>query len=331
VTGRSVAQRTDNTWSIYLADFVGDVVGIDAAGRVWVLGEDRSAIAAWDGSGWTGYGAEEGWAPIPLEGDRFASMGWGKSGGSGDFWLATPQDVRVFDGEGWTVFSPQEMGMGEIGPEELWAEFTVEVAESTGTVWVGECDWGAIGPFGGQGVRRFDGQTWHGTGSPVSSGCATAIEEDGAGRVWMGIDDRLWRYDPASGQWTELAPPESPVDALRFGFVHGIGLDRSDEPWPAMVLCGASCYGKIVPYHVHDGDWVQIGEALEYYGLPYRLVTGPAGQTWLLCEGNVFRIVEDVPEPVTGTYVQHVTVDVNGQAWFVASHEGQDTLWTIEE
>jgi len=340
ITDEGVARMQDGTWHVYLTDFTGELVGIDAARRVWVVSEDTGEISAWDGTSWMAYGIGEGWQPVSLGGSRYRDMDWGKSDGMGRFWLATPQDVRLFDGERWNVFTPEAMGMGTVGPEELWVTFAMEIVESTGTVWVGECDWGGPGPFGGQGVRWFDGstelttdgQTWHEADSPVGAGCATVIEEDGQGRIWMGVDDSLWRYEPAFGEWTEFAPPEPPVEWMRFGFAHAIALDSSDDPWPAMVLCGASCYGKIVLYRVQDGAWTQIGEALEFGGFlpPHELVVDATGTRWLFWAGSVYRVGEGVSEPVPGLgFVRHIVVGAAGRVWFVVRHEGRDVLWTL--
>jgi hypothetical protein len=222
--------------------------------------------------------------------------------------------------------------MGEVGQQELWATFTVETAERTGTVWVGECDWCGPGPFGGQGVRWFDGETWHQPHPSLAAGCATAIKEDDEGRVWMGVEENLWRYDAASGEWTKLAPPTPPVDGMRFGFADAIALGPSPDPWLAMVLCGgASCYGKTVLYHVHNGAWMQIGEALEYSEAlpPLELASDAAGTRWLLWTGSLHRVAEEgVLEPMPGLGLGHqLLVDTTGRLWLAARRHGRAVLW----
>jgi len=330
ITDQGVAKLVGDTWTIYLTDLTGTLAGIDASERIWIVSEDASEITAQDGGSWTAYGADAGWTPIPLEDEWSWHVGWGQSDELGRFWLATSQDVRLFDGERWTVFTPEDMGMGEVGPEEQWATFALRVSKSTGDVWVGECDWCGPGPFGGQGARWFDGQVWRGAGSPVGSGCATAIEEDGLGRMWVGLEDNLWRYDPVSGSWTQFTPPESPVAWTRFGFVNDVALDPADDPWPAMVLCGASCYGKIVLYHVHEEGWTQVGEVAEFYGAHQRLVFDGTGTPWLFWGEDIYRIAGDTSEWVISLYAQSIVVDATGRVWFVAWYEGRDVLWTLD-
>ncbi len=332
ITDEGIARLEDGAWHIHLADFDGDLVGIDDSDRAWVVNEDTTTIATWDGSSWVVYGADDGWLPVGLEDDWYRGIGRMQSDGTGRLWLATSQDVRMLDGERWTVFTPAAMGLGEVGQQELWATFTVETAERTGTVWVGECDWCGPGPFGGQGVRWFDGETWHQPHPSLAAGCATTIKEDNEGRVWMGVEENLWRYDPASGEWTKLKPPTPPVDAMRFGFADAIALDSSGDPWPAMVLCGgASCYGSIVLYRVRDGAWMQIGEPLEYGGglPPPYLASDAAGTRWLLWAGSLHRVTEEgISEPVPGLGLGHqLVVDAAGRSWLVARHQGQDMLW----
>jgi hypothetical protein len=326
ITEEGIARLEDGSWSLYLPDYTGSLAGIDGFGRVWALGEDGSEISAWNGGAWTTYGTDAGWTPLAESWYYYASGG--QSDALGRLWFATSQDVRVFDGERWTVITPADMGMGPPVREELDVVFGVAILES-GAVWVRECEWGGPGPFGGRGVRWFDGSVWHGADSPVASGCATEIFEDDAGNVWLGVEENLWRYDPASGAWTEFAPPEPPIEG-RFGFLDSLTVDPSGDPWPMIVICGgASCYGNIALYHVHDGTWTQIGDVVEY-DRQWGPFFGADGTPWVFWDGGVYRIVEDTPELMASLYVRSVVTDGSGRVWFLAWYEGRDWLWTLD-
>jgi hypothetical protein len=336
ITEQGIARWVDDSWSLYLADYTGKLAGIDGSGRVWVLSEDGSEISAWDGApsgdggSWTTYGADEGWTPL-AEAWYYHANG-GRSDTLGRLWFATSQDVRVFDGARWIVIAPADMGMTEPPiDEELIITFGIAISEN-GTVWVRECEWGGPGPFGGRGVRWFDGSTWHGADSPVASGCATVIAEDDTGHVWMGVEEDLWRYDPASGAWTEFEPPESPVEGMRFGFLDNLRVDPSGDPWPMIVLCGgASCYGSIALYRVHDGTWTQIGDVAEYDGVQWGPIFDTDGTPWIFWDGgNVYRIIDDTPELMASLYTRSAVMDGSGRVWFLAWHNGQDWLWTLD-
>jgi hypothetical protein len=327
-TKEGIARLVGSSWSLYLADYTGNLAGIDGSGRVWVLSEDGSEISAWDGDSWTTYGAEAGWTPLAEAWYRDASVG--QSDALGRLWFTTSQDVRILDGERWIVITPADMGMGPPVHEEIGIAFGVTILKS-GAVWVRECEWGGPGPFGGRGVRWFDGSTWHGADSPVASGCATVITEDDAGQVWMGVEENLWRYDPASGTWTEFAPPEPPVEG-RFGFLDQLVVDPSGDPWPMIVICGgASCYGYIALYHVHDGVWTQIGDVAGYDSTQWGPIFDVDGTPWIFWDGgSVYRIVEDTPELMASLYTNSVVMDGSGRVWFRAWYQDQGWLWTLD-
>jgi hypothetical protein len=338
ITEKGVARLVDGAWNVYLSDYTGKLAGIDGSGRVWVVSEDGSEISAWDGApspdgapsgdggDWTTYGADAGWTPLVESWYYYASGG--QSDALGRLWFGTSQDVRVFDGERWIVITPADMGMGPPTRDGLEIVFGVTVLES-GAVWVRECEWGGPGPFGGRGVRWFDGATWHGADSPVASGCATEIAEDEAGNVWMGVEENLWRYDPASGAWTEFTPPEPPIEG-RFGFLDNLAVDPSGDPWPMIVICGgASCYGNIALYHVHGGVWNQVGD-VEDYDLQWGPVFDADGTPWVIWDGDVCRIVEDTLELMAPLYARSAITDNSDRIWFLAWYGGQDWLWTID-
>ena len=171
--------------------------------------------------------------------------------------------------------------------------------------------------------------TWHGADSPVASGCATTIVEDNSGNVWLGVEENLWRYAPSSGAWTEFAPPEPPIEG-RFGFLDDLAVDPSGDPWPMIVICGgASCYGNIALYHVHDGTWTQIGGVAEY-DLQWGPIFGADGTAWIFWGRGVYRAVEDIPELMAPLYARSVVTGGSGRVWFLAWYEGRDWLWALD-
>jgi hypothetical protein len=328
VTGEGIARLVDTTWTVYLAGFTGKIAGIDATGRVWVVSEDAARISAWNGREWTAYGVEAGWAP--LTDDFYAYVRGGQSDSQGRVWFATSQDVRAFDGNRWTVYTPQEMGMGSSAYDDARTGFEVTIL-SSGIVWVSECDWGGPGPFGGRGIRWFDQGAWQGAASPVASGCATAVAADSLGRVWAGVESSLWRYDPVSGDWTEFAPPESPIVGMQFGFIDSLAVDPQGAAWPVLALCGgASCFARSVLYHFHDGLWAQAGEVGELTAGYWGPVFDSAGVPWLSWDGGIYRIGGDSPELVSPLAGRSGVMDRSGRLWFVASYEGRDTLWVLD-
>jgi len=323
ITNRGIAKLQDTTWVVHLSELKGTPVGIDAEGQIWLVSQDTSKISVWRKSRMV-YDASAGWASLSGE---FKKAHWGQFDRMGRFWLATSQDVRVFDGQRWTIFTPKDMGMRAIEEQDdRWSDFHIEIVKDQ--VWVGECDWGGPGPLGGQGARWFDGRTWQGTGSPVASGCVTVIKSDRLGRIWLGVGDGLWRHDPVSGNWRQFPfTPES--EHQRSGFVSNMALDPSGDPWVILALCGgASCYNGHAVYHLHQDRWVIVADQtfFETVGGP---VFDATGTPWLLWDGKVYRAAENTPELVAEMYVTYIATNTAGQTWLVGRHGDRDLLWTL--
>lgn len=334
-TDEGIAVLRDTTaWEVYLSEFPGTLVGFDDSGMVWVVSEDASEISSWDGITWTRYDADEGWMPIegwwdlPVQRDMQRDQ-------AGRLWVGTTCDVRLFEGGRWTVFTPEDMSMEhpEYEYEDADTSYHVKILRDGAEIWVSECDLSPIGPMGGEGMRWFDGETWYGANSPVAKGCAGDIEEDSSGRIWAGLDGALWLYEPASREWTNFTPPDllPSLENHWYGMVIDINLDPSGDPWVTFLLCGgAGCEGMMVLHHFHDGEWTQMTDPYGWFGAGQHLVFDANGTGWLFGVGVIYRLEGDMLEPVATLDASLVTVDADGQLWFVAYHEGQEMLWTLE-
>jgi len=323
VTDWGVARLKDNTRTVYLADYQGMFAGIDVAGRVWVANQDASKMSAWDGTSWTTWAADAGWTPVAVGDGLYVNGGQGDK--SGRTWFTTSQDVRVFDGRRWTVFTPKDMGMDKL-PDDLMHEFRLTIWKDS-QVWVTEGEVSGPGPFGGQGVRWFEGQSWHGADSPVASGYASGIAQDRSGRIWVGVERNLWRYDPTSEKWTRFALTGQVPFGQRRYVVSSVVLDSSGDPWVWLWLCGGASCDEWALYHIRNGVWTQVTQS-PYY-VPGPLIFDATGTPWLFGEG-IARVAGDVLEPMASFYAGHVTVDASGRIWFVAKYQDRDVLWTLD-
>ncbi len=328
-TDKGVVKITDSGLSIYLSGMVGKIAGIDSSGRVWVVSEDMSQIAAWNGETGVIYGSDSGWTPLsPV---NYPYVNGGKTDSLGRVWFATSQDVRVFEENHWTVIIPQIMSMNPTTQEDLMQHYDVSLLNN-GTIWVSECDWGGPGPFGGQGARWLDNGTWKGADSPVATGCANALAEDSAGNVWVGVDKSLWRYDPVSDLWKEFASPEPPVADTHVGFVNSLSVDANDTVWSILELCGgASCYVDSVLYHLQDEVWTQVGEPSGYDNGYWGPLFDAEGTPWFYWTDGIYRMQGDTPELVSPLAGRYGAIDKNGALWIIASYEGRDALWVKSE
>ena len=329
ITDQEVARLHDGTVEVYLSEMIGKPAGIDSAGKVWIASEDGTQISAWHGRGWGVFNGEAGWLPLDEWSNGYVNMAHG--GMQNGVWFGTPQDVRVFGGISWSVYTPEQMGMKPPVDTELRRDFKVLCAHDD-SVWVVGCDWGGPGPFGGGGVRWYADGEWHGKHTPTASGCASAIAEGETGNIWVGVNSSLWLYEAASDLWTEFPAPEVPVPDMRFGYIESLSADPGGDTWAVYALCGgASCFGLRALYHLYDSQWHQVGNPAEYSNSTWGLLIDPSGTGWLAWSGGVYRLKTDSLELAAPLESTFGACDSGSRLWFVAAHEGADALWVIED
>lgn len=343
--------QTEGQWTSLYKGLAIRILGADDTGKVWAILNDGQQIAAYDprtasGQGsvdWSIYGAGQGWTPVnehqvmndDLAADR---RGW--------VWLVTGADLRRFDGERWTIYTPEDIGYKgtaedlDTGATVPW--LTDVVRDDVGDIWVSEC--GSVNGWpAGQGVRWFDGQGWGGAESPVvGSGCVQDIEVDEQGGIWLGVDAILWRYSREQG-WVKFPLPPVPQESGRsWGWVDNIELDPEGNPWLSLAVCGgASCGGGLL-YRLRGETWTQLGTVVGgEENLPAN-ITGLAfagGVAWLtdFSPCSVYRVDGDVPKQVAtfevGGDACSIEADAAGRVWVAALDKvvcATACLWWLE-
>lgn len=299
------------------------VIGVDAAGFIWMVRDDGDVIYATDGMSDRAYGPESGWTSVENY-RELAGNGVVQDPNAPDvLWLATDQDFRRFDGGHWTIFTRDDVGMAAAETEDMSPEYDVAVFGTPPHLWAFGCDWGGPGPAGGPGARWLDGDTWRGADSPVASGCVTVIVADPAGRVWIARDDELWRFDAEAGTWAEFTPPV-PEGVRRFGYTIELALDSGGNPWALMSTCGgASCEGDALRLRYVDGEWTQVPAPPEEtaYG---QLAFDRFGTPWLFGLYAVWHMQSDAWIPAGSLDVHRVCRDADGSIWVYAGDESSD-------
>jgi ligand-binding sensor domain-containing protein len=324
ITDLRVLHFTQGTWTNYLSRFNGRLIGMDSDHHVWVASDDGVQVSVWDGSAWTYFGPEAGWKPLPLPANATKIRGKVAADALGQVWLATEQDVRMFTGVRWKVFSLDDLEMPHPAYEDALPETTIHFLETSNSIWVISCYWIGPGPSGGGGARWYDGKMWQGSNSPVASGCATVVNEDKLGSIWLGLDNNLWQLNTKSGNWNHFPAP-NPPEGTRFGFFTDMALDAAGNPWPELDTCGgASCYINNVRFHVTRGEWFQIGAASFDTS---SLYFDANGQGWVFTSARVFRITENQLDPVAKLSILKVAVDPSGKLWILGDYKDESVLW----
>jgi ligand-binding sensor domain-containing protein len=300
------------------------LIGTDDQERVWFfIDGDGSSIYHWDG-GLDFVLADSGWEVVENVSDM---EGQGVvTDGQGQIWLYTERDVRMYDGEGWTVFSWDDLGLPTHPDDELFHNLNLFYLKDNDQIWITSCYLGGPGPFGGGGVRWFEKGVWKGGGTSVREGCALALVEDDNKHVWMGVDDVLWRFNHKTASWRRFFPPE-PSESLRFGAVREINFSPTGEPWVSYLLCGGASCGDYKWFRYQGGDWIQFGE-IQY--VPQTLVFDVSGDAWTFSQG-ISRIEDNQSVPMSDIVVEAVALDAEGGIWVVGHpFGGEMALWMME-
>ena len=332
-TSQGASRWFNQTWESVLSESEDMLASVDDEGRLWVLRSDASEIEAWLDGQWTAYGAESGWtdAPTSAEMSWWSPTSWRALNDlTGMLWLPTSRDVRLFDGERWSLFTLEDMSFPPPEMEDIGVIHRL-VMGGGADLWVGECYYGGPGPMGGQGVRWFDRSTWLGAEVPLGPTCVSAITAEKAGNVWLGADDTVWRYRYSDQTWTEYHLPQEFLGDYNFAYARQLMVDGNGDAWVILELCGgASCSGPAQVYRIHKGEWSLIQDAPSW-DLPLKhLAVDGSGQGWLFWDGEVYKLEGESMKTVASIMARSVDVSLDGRVWVVADEENGAALWLLE-
>jgi streptogramin lyase len=314
-----IASLQGSSWRVHFSDVSLWIAGFDGAGRTWLINEQGTAVLSWDGREWRIYGDGAGWLPVRwpnllTQGEEMAIDRTGR------VWMTAFQDVRSFDGREWTVHNLRDIGFAHSDETADYDGFFFPAIaqDLQGNIWVGNCDTRGE-ELAGQGVRWFDGTTWLGNSEPTAAGCVRDIAVDAQGRVWLGIDDILWRYDPALKNWTSFELPEQAGDT-RIGWIQEIRFGPSGNPWLAVALCGgASCGTSYLRYQYQQDKWIAVPQPDDTD--PGRMFIDAGGNAWIFAEKKLFLAQGENLLQVLGIEICCITQDRAGWLYLGAKQD----------
>lgn len=319
-----VASLSNGVWNVHFRDGAYYFVGFDWRGRPWLITGDGSAILVWDGIAWQCYCQDKGWEKISLQ--PSVRLDYDLTPDSkGRIWITTMKDVRSFDGNRWRIYSLEDMGFEETEETADYDGFYIPVVyvDRQGRVWVGDCDYQGEALVG-QGVRWFDGNAWIGKDSTVNDGCVMDILSDSQGRVWLGLDQELWRFNPGEDEWTKIGTPNPP--AGRFGWIQDLKFNQNGQLWLTTIGCGgASCDTYRLRYFLQDGEWNQIGDLGDYFD--QGIFFDPDGGAWLMGDEILYQVRGKSLRQLRSLTILAADQDREGWIWLVAEHQGRTYLW----
>ena len=307
------------------------IVGSDDLDVIWAVSEDGSSIQAWQAGSWQIFGEATGWVPII---DPWFNHGpYLKNDSGGRIWYPTSQDVRLFDGLTWTIYTPTDLDMTPFDPtEDIFHNFKVHILPVEPEVWITECDTAGPGPVGGLGVRWFNEQeqSWGGRDAGLEEDCSSNIITGPDESLWVEVGGALWRRS-TQGSWTRFDLPAEPDLFMRPGGILNMTIDPDGQMWAVVLGCGGASCDMELPYRFDTArpGWLLLGNSPPYdFGLNFSVDSN--GSIWLFSWGmGIQRFVGNTLEPVAEVPVRHPLPTGDGSIWFVSDHEGYDWLWVI--
>lgn len=301
-----------------------EVLGLErtrSGARLWFIRDGGDVISTWDGEKLVDYNRENGWIlrAEPVQPPLRSSFVPAPDGG---LWISTDRDVRFFDGERWRVFTATELGLPLPAYAGQQASFAVGLRGEE--AWAGTCHWQDRQPLTG-GLRRFDGQRWVETGLPVAAGCVTAIQADGMGHLWVGVDGVLWRLDALTDEWHRF-PPTDVGSGQRPGFVPEITLAPDGSIWPRFDLCDRTgCQAASLLYRLVGDEMTLVRTSVG--GENQQLLFDGDEVPWLFTADGIFRL--DSAEPAAALNWNRAAADPNGNLWLVTKFRTGPQLWML--
>ncbi|NDJ36923.1 MAG: hypothetical protein GYB64_19910, partial [Chloroflexi bacterium] len=302
----------------------GTVIGVDDAGRVFAFDGETALVD--DGV----YGPAEGWAAPTRPG--FTVRPGLVADGEGSVWVATSEDVRAFDGDSWTVYTPESVGMRapQTDGENRVSRFVL--AFDGANIWVGECTLDGGQPDGGIGARWFDGETWQGNVFPTFTGCVTAIDVGPDGRVWFDVDITVYDWNPETGVFLPHEFPQTvPNEADFFGVIEEMPVGPGGKPYRLKTLCdGGACDAGRIRYYLlldEDNTWVPVTENRTRD----HLIFSESGRGWLFLDEGVFTLSQGATQSVVGLMVTAAAFSPDGDLYVIGAFGSQAGLWVLEE
>ena len=224
---------------------------VDRQGNLWV-GTDNQGIYRIHGADVDHFGSVDG-----LSADGVSQLCEDREG---NIWVATSNGIDMF--RSLPVITKHE-GLSQDDVDSV-------LATRDGTVWIGSSRLLALGP---DGVSSDPGKELPGS-------FVTSLFEDGAGRLWVGMDDTLWvREKGQRGAFHQIRKQ----DGSSIGMVMGITEDREHNIWvvthatPSMLI------------RIQD---LKVREELPAPPMPVarKLAQDPESGIWMgLVNGNLAR------------------------------------------
>ncbi len=248
----------------------------------------------------------------------------------GFIWVGTPEGIVRWDG--------YEMKRFVSGPDSLNNDISPCVfADSSGLrIWVATM---------GGGLNCYDKRLnkfiyfRHDPGNPTSissdffNWAPRTIAEDRDGKIWVGTQDGLNRYDPSQNTFVRYLPePENP-NSLSHGNIFTVFVDRENRVWAGTKAGGLNRLdkqtGHVTQISLESVERQSPNDSERYCtGCINSIIQGPKGFIWIGTAGaGLFRIDPQTLETRQFTHAPHKAQGLADNYVYALMSDGKGNIW----
>lgn len=314
------------TGSTDLARGFDQTLGVDRSGKAWVLQNQGSEIAAWDGKNWQIYGPQQGWIlsavleTSPLLAPEFVYDS------SGNMWMATRTDIRSFNGQRWQVVPAGIAGLKLPYKAGVSTLITLSANPLTDEIWVGTCDWQNERPTGGGNLRVLSAGKWQDGGFPLGDACMSALQADENGTLWLAAGTQIW-YKEVGQVWQNSVNPFLPPAGQQYILIEEIAIQPGGGIWPLWVSAESNGIALMkTRFHIENDSWNLVRQISGL--VRQKLFFLPHQKVWAVEQAAIYEyIAGEAWGLVARMDFGDAALDSSGAAWLVTDVKNNPSLW----
>lgn len=303
-------------------------IGVDNDLTLWYIIEKSNSIFRWDGANTSEFSKENGWIlpakfftpPIPSRHSFFLTEGK-------KVWLATSNDVRLFNGSTWRIFTANEIGIQLPRKAGTQSVFTISRDPSTGDIWVAACYWKGNQWIGGTSPFQFDGKSWHRTEFPVENICVTNLSIGNNGNILLTTPDSLWEYN--GQEWAEVSLPSTDAGSRNTTFrFDSMWTDKFENQWLMSPIIKPS--GVVDQHILYQYKNQNLSRFASFKGLlPPSIFSTSIEYSIAFNEKQLYQVAPTGMELLSEHFFDLIAQDETGNIWLISDTKTRPVLWQL--
>lgn len=302
--------------------------GVDNDSTFWYIIEKSNSIFRWDGANTSEFRKENGWIlpakfftpPLPTRHSFFLTEGK-------NVWLATSNDVRLFNGSTWRIFTANEIGIQLPMKAGIQSAFTISHDPSTGNIWVAACYWKGNQWIGGTSPFQFDGKSWHRTEFPVENICVTNLSIGNNGNILLTTPVSLWEYN--GQEWAEVSLPSTDAGSRNTTFrFDSMWTDKFENQWVIGSIIKPS--GVVEQHILYQYENQNLFRIASFKGLlPPRIFFSSIAYSIAFTEKQLYQVTPTGMELLSEHFFDLIAQDETGNIWLISDTKTRPVLWQL--